>query len=236
MCVRTPRLNVVPYPVGMKMWALPAYIRLESKKPVTTVTLVVRLRLVLLKMTSGDPLFSLTAILPREEVVEPVTIPPLSVILLANDIPVTFGRLARHRLALVFMFGNMPNMLLGRFVLSQTLVSPNVASGAILSGPKTTVPFVVSVGVDPYRVTRTGQPYVLTFVIMFSGLWWAHIKDALCNGTRSFLSVGTSLVQHLSMLVLAMTLMAEALEHVPLALRALSPVSLLPCLCRTLMV
>lgn len=127
------------------------------------------LTLVLLNTTNGDPLLSLKAMLPRDDDVVSDTIPPLAGILLANDIPVTLGRRA-NVLLILQPFRMMPKMLLGKFVLANTLVSPKVANGAILDGPKTTVPFVVNVGFVPYTVTRTGQPYVLTLVIMLSGL------------------------------------------------------------------
>lgn len=75
------------------------------------------MRFVLLKMISGDLLFSFMVIFFREEVVELVIIFLLLVILLVNDILVMFGCLVRYCLVFAFMFGNMLNMLFGRFVL-----------------------------------------------------------------------------------------------------------------------
>lgn len=56
----------------------------------------------------------------------------------------------------------------------RTLVSVGVSvrtdSGARLEGPNISAPFVVRVGVTPYVVTTTGQPYGVTDVIMLTGL------------------------------------------------------------------
>lgn len=56
----------------------------------------------------------------------------------------------------------IPMMFLGTFVVVVLLVSTTAASGATLVGPSMTAPLVVTVGRTPYTVTRSGQPYGVT--------------------------------------------------------------------------
>lgn len=108
---------------------------------------IVLLRSVLLKMTSGDPLFSLTAIRCTFLVVV-VQMCCFAGIDLASEIPVMCV-LFISVVLIVLLFRMMPNSFRGRLVLVRTVVSRNVFSGALLSGPKMMVPFTTSVGVVP---------------------------------------------------------------------------------------